>query len=354
MGVKQVAIASKHLSNINNKIYCTLKKTALLIVPVLILLFSLVLGRYPIEIKELVAVLAAKFLPLTYSSEPSILDTVIFEVRLPRIVGAVLVGASLAASGAAYQGMFRNPLVSPDILGASAGACFGAALAIFYSYNYAGIQMLSFVFGLLAVIITYAISSRIYRDSALTLVLCGILVGTLFTSGTSLLKYIADPYDQLPAITYWLMGSLASISTRDIATVILPMLTGAIILCLIRWRLNILSLGDDEASALGVDIKKLKVIVIFCSTLMTSAAVSISGMIGWVGLIVPHLARMIVGHDYRVLLPASLIIGGTYLLIVDDLARIMISVEIPLSILTSFIGAPFFLYLLIFSRRSWV
>lgn len=249
--------------------------------------------------------------------------------------------------------MFRNPLVSPDILGASAGACFGAALAIFYSLNYAGIQILSFIFGLLAVSITYAVSSRISHESTLTLVLSGILIGTLFTSGTSLLKYMADPFDKLPAITYWLMGSLSSISSEDVLAVILPMLVGGFILYLVRWRLNVLSLGEEEASALGLDTRKLKMIVILCATMMTSAAVSISGMIGWVGLIVPHLARMIVGPNYKALLPASIIIGGTYLLLVDDLARVMASVEIPLGILTSIIGAPFFIYLLMRSRRGW-
>jgi iron complex transport system permease protein len=296
--------------------------------------------------------MAAKFLPLE-QTWPATLDTVVFQVRLPRILAAVLVGAALATSGAAYQGMFRNPLVSPDILGASAGACFGAALAIFCSLNYAGIQILSFVFGLVAVLITYAVSSRIRHESTLTLVLSGILIGTLFTSGTSLLKYMADPFDKLPAITYWLMGSLSSISSEDVLAVILPMLAGGFVLYLVRWRLNVLSLGEEEASALGLDTRKLKMIVILCATMMTSAAVSISGMIGWVGLIVPHLARMIVGPNYKVLLPASIIIGGTYLLLVDDLARVMASVEIPLGILTSIIGAPFFIYLLMHSRRGW-
>jgi iron complex transport system permease protein len=328
------------------------KRTVLLALPIMIFILSFTIGRYPISPGELFSVMAAKFLPLE-QTWPATLDTVVFQVRLPRILAAVLVGAALATSGAAYQGMFRNPLVSPDILGASAGACFGAALAIFCSLNYAGIQILSFVFGLVAVLITYAVSSRIRHESTLTLVLSGILIGTLFTSGTSLLKYMADPFDKLPAITYWLMGSLSSISSEDVLAVILPMLAGGFVLYLVRWRLNVLSLGEEEASALGLDARKLKMIVILCATMMTSAAVSISGMIGWVGLIVPHLARMIVGPNYKVLLPASIIIGGTYLLLVDDLARVMASVEIPLGILTSIIGAPFFIYLLMHSRRGW-
>jgi iron complex transport system permease protein len=328
------------------------KRTVLLALPIMIFILSFTIGRYPISPGELFSVMAAKFLPLE-QTWPATLDTVVFQVRLPRILAAVLVGAALATSGAAYQGMFINPLVSPDILGASAGACFGAALAIFCSLNYAGIQILSFVFGLVAVLITYAVSSRIRHESTLTLVLSGILIGTLFTSGTSLLKYMADPFDKLPAITYWLMGSLSSISSEDVLAVILPMLAGGFVLYLVRWRLNVLSLGEEEASALGLDTRKLKMIVILCATMMTSAAVSISGMIGWVGLIVPHLARMIVGPNYKVLLPASIIIGGTYLLLVDDLARVMASVEIPLGILTSIIGAPFFIYLLMHSRRGW-
>lgn len=328
------------------------KRTVLLALPIMIFILSFTIGRYPISPGELFSVMAAKFLPLE-QTWPATLDTVVFQVRLPRILAAVLVGAALATSGAAYQGMFRNPLVSPDILGASAGACFGAALAIFCSLNYAGIQILSFVFGLVAVLITYAVSSRIRHESTLTLVLSGILIGTLFTSGTSLLKYMADPFDKLPAITYWLMGSLSSISSEDVLAVILPMLAGGFVLYLVRWRLNVLSLGEEEASALGLDTRKLKMIVILCATMMTSAAVSISGMIGWVGLIVPHLALMIVGPNYKVLLPASIIIGGTYLLLVDDLARVMASVEIPLGILTSIIGAPFFIYLLMHSRRGW-
>lgn len=341
-------VSSKHIKG--DRI--VLKRAVLLALPVLIFILSFTIGRYPISPGELFSVVAAKFLPLA-QTWPATLDTVVFQVRLPRILAAVLVGAALATSGAAYQGMFRNPLVSPDILGASAGACFGAALAIFYSLNYAGIQILSFIFGLLAVSITYAVSSRISHESTLTLVLSGILIGTLFTSGTSLLKYMADPFDKLPAITYWLMGSLSSISSEDVLAVILPMLVGGFILYLVRWRLNVLSLGEEEASALGLDTRKLKMIVILCATMMTSAAVSISGMIGWVGLLVPHLARMIVGPNYKALLPASIIIGGTYLLLVDDLARVMASVEIPLGILTSIIGAPFFIYLLMRSRRGW-
>ncbi len=324
----------------------------LVALPVAAFLISFPLGRYPVSLEQLITVLAAKVFPIAHTW-PSTIDTVIFKVRLPRIIAAMLVGAALATSGAAYQGMFKNPLVSPDILGASAGAGFGAALAIFFSYSYFGIQIFSFLFGLAAVMLAWTVSSRIKHDPMLALVLSGILIGTLFTSGTSLLKYMADPYDKLPAITYWLMGSLASIDNKDVMAAGIPILIGAIPLFLVRWRLNVLSLGEEEATALGLDTKRLKFLVIVCSTLMTSASVSISGLIGWVGLVVPHLARMAVGPNYCILLPASILMGSSYLLLVDDLARLMASVEIPLGILTSIIGAPFFIILLMRSRRGW-
>lgn len=324
----------------------------LLALPVLLFLISFALGRYPVAPDQLLTVLTTKIFGLE-RTWPETLDTVVFQVRLPRIIAAMLVGAALSIAGAAYQGMFKNPLVSPDILGASAGAGFGAALAIFYSFSIAGIQAASFICGLAAVLLAYSISSRTRHDPMLSLVLCGILVGTLFTAGTSLIKYIADPYDKLPAITYWLLGSLASIAPRDVYSILIPMLAGAVPLYLLRWRLNVLSLGEEEARALGIDTGRIKLLVIICSTLMTAAAVSVCGVIGWVGLLVPHLARMIVGPNYKVLLPTSILIGSSYLLLVDDLARLMAAVEIPLGVLTSLIGAPFFLYLLQHSRRGW-
>ena len=330
----------------------TKTKILLLVFPPVVFLLSFSLGRYPVSPGLLVQVLAAKVLPLM-KTWPDTVETVVFKVRLPRLIAAMLVGSSLAASGAAYQGMFRNPLVSPDILGATAGAGFGAALGIFFSLNMFGIQFLSFLLGLFAVFSTYLISNRVRYDPTVALVLTGILVGTLFSAGTSLLKYIADPYDKLPAITFWLMGSLTSIGLDDVFFVILPMLLGVIPLYLLRWRLNVLSLGEEEARALGLNIRKLRTIVILCSTLMTAACVSISGMVGWVGLIIPHLARMLVGPNYRQLLPASILLGSTYLLLVDNVARCAAAVEIPLGILTSTLGAPFFLYLLLNKRGGW-
>lgn len=315
-------------------------------------MLSFPLGRYPISIPDLLSALAGKIFPFVQGPE-GVINTVIFQVRLPRIVAAMLVGAALSIAGAAYQGMFKNPLVSPDILGASSGAGLGAALAIFFSFNVAGIQISAFVVSLSAVIIVYVLSNKIKRDPTLALVLTGILVGTLCSSFTSLLKYMADPYDKLPAITFWLMGSLATVSPKNVLSSFLIMLAGGVPLYLLRWRLNVLSLGEEEAKTMGLETGRLRLVVIICSSLLTAGAVSISGLIGWVGLIVPHLARMLVGPNYKVLLPVSIAIGSVYMLLVDDLARTLTSAEIPLGILTSIIGAPFFFFILLRGKKGW-
>jgi len=324
----------------------------LLILVLLIFILSFVLGRYSVPPGQLLEVLAARVLPLEQSWSDTV-ETVIFQVRLPRIMAAIMIGAALSTAGAAYQGMFKNPLVSPDILGASAGAGLGAALGIYFSFGMLGIQVMAFIGGLLAVALTYGISLRIRHDPMLALVLSGIMIGSLFTAAISCIKYIADPYDKLPAITFWLMGSLASITPQDIYMVMVPVMAGMITLFLLRWRLNVMAMGEEEAQVLGLNTRRLKTIVILCCTLMTAASVSISGLIGWVGLVIPHLARMIVGPNYQVLLPASILLGGGYLLLVDDLARLLASMEIPLGILTALIGVPFFLYLLLNSKWGW-
>lgn len=336
---------------LNNGIKITNIKVIIVLILFLAFIFSYSVGRFPVKPGLLAKVLASKILPITKTWSDTV-ETVVFQVRLPRILAAMLVGASLAASGAAYQGMFKNPLVSPDILGASSGAAFGAALAISLSFNVIGIQLMSFFMGLMAVLFTYFLSSKAKYDPIVTLVLIGILVSTIFTSGVSLLKYVADPYDKLPTITFWLMGSLSSVTLRDVALCIIPIMLGAVPLFMIRWRLNVLSIGEDEAKALGLNTNRLRILVVLCSTLMTAASVSICGLIGWVGLIIPHLARLLVGPNYKHLLPVCFVIGGTYLLLVDDIARTLTSVEIPLSVLTSIIGAPFFIYLFVFKRRQ--
>ena len=310
------------------------------------------LGRYEISLDQVLRIFSSRLFPVP-QDWPGAMETVLFKVRLPRILGATFVGAALAMAGTAYQGMFKNPLVSPDILGASSGAGLGAALAISMSLGACGVQLLSFVLGLAAVMLAYAISLTVPRNQTLALVLTGILVGTLFSSGTSLLKYLADPYDELPAITFWLMGSLATTSIHDVLVAIVPILAGAAILFMFRWRINVMSLSEDEARSLGVETGRLRLIAIVGSTLITSASVSVGGLVGWVGLLIPHLARMLVGPDFQTLLPAAGLLGGAYLVLVDNLARSFASVEIPLGVLTSFIGAPFFLILLSRQKGGW-
>jgi len=326
---------------------------SLIILPILAFLFSLTLGRYPISLDELFTLLGSK-LGLTDASVSEQVGHIIFNVRLPRITVALLIGAGLAISGGAYQGMFRNPLVSPDILGATAGAGFGAALGIMLSKNVVVTQLLAVAFGLLAVLVTYFLAGRLRRgDPTLFLVLTGILVGTVFSSLISILKFLADPYDKLPAITFWLLGSVASVNKMDILVLLGPMLVGGVALLLVRWHLNPLSFGEEEARAMGSETGKLRAIVIGAATLMTASAVAVAGIVGWVGLVIPHVARGIVGPNYGKLLPVSAVIGAVYLLLVDDLARMAGPLEMPLGILTSLIGAPFFLFLLTRTRRAW-
>ena len=333
--------------------------TKFMLLPLLlasVALLSFTIGNYPVPIEKVVHIIAAKFTHIPHTWTPD-MDIVIWKIRLPRILAAMLVGAALSTAGAAYQGLFKNPMVSPGILGVSGGASFGAALAILLSFTSIGIQICAFAGGMLAVIITYFIGVWLGKDGDTTLImiLAGIIVGTLFTSFVSLAKYTADPYTKLPTITYWLMGSLASVNLPDVMVASIPIIIGLIVLILLRWNLNLMSFGDEEAKTLGLNTGRIRLVVIFCATLMSSSAVAISGIIGLVGLIVPHLARLIVGPNYNVLLPVSMGMGGLFLLLVDDLARTLYTVEIPLGILTSIIGAPVFLYLLISNRRkNWV
>ncbi len=326
----------------------------------ILFIVSLFLGRYEVPPSHVLKILAAPLANL-FPEQVMHIDpvwttaeqNVIYLIRLPRVIAAVLVGAGLAIAGAAYQGLFKNPLVSPDILGVSSGAGLGAALAILLSASSFMIQVSAFFFGILAVTITYLLS-RFYRTTpTLILVLSGIIVGAFFTALISLTKYLADPYEKLPAITFWLMGSLASVRYTDILLIAPPLLLAAAVLLLIRWRINLLAVGDDEARALGIDTKRMSQVIILCSTLITASAVCIAGIIGWVGLVVPHLGRMLVGPDYRKLLPVTILLGASYMLIIDDIARNLTSAEIPLGILTAIIGAPFFAYLLRKRSVGW-
>lgn len=326
--------------------YIKIRITSLVLVFILCFFISFAIGRYPISPGELIKILLSKILPME-RTWPVAMETILFNIRLPRVIMAVLIGGALSCAGASYQGIFQNPMVSPDILGASTGAGFGAALAILLSFGYAEITLSSFVFGLLAVFLVYVVSSYFKSNPILGLVLTGIMVSSLFSSGISFIKLVADPNDKLPAITYWLMGSLASIRNKDMIFAMLPILIGVIPIYLWRWKINVLTLGDEEAKSLGVNPKRLRFGIIICSTLMTAACVSVSGLIGWVGLVIPHFARLIVGNNYKYMLPASLLLGGSYLLIVDNIARTVATSEIPIGILTAFVGAPFFLYLIV-------
>lgn len=306
---------------------------------------SVALGRYPISLKELGGILLSRFVemkPFWTKTQESLL----LHHRLPRILLACMVGSCLSSAGAAYQGGFQNPLAAPDILGASAGAAFGAALAILLNLSGSFIMLFAFGGSLFTVILVMFVADRARGKRVLGLILAGIMVSSLISSGTSLIKLVADPEDQLPAITYWLMGSLNGTTPADVRFAIIPMAIGMIPLFLLRWRINLLTLGDEEARTMGVNARHLRTTVILASTLVTAAAVSVSGVIGWVGLVIPHLTRRMVGNNYRQLLPASALFGAFFLLMVDNLSRNLFATEIPIGILTSFIGAPFFLYLI--------
>ncbi|MDD4281384.1 MAG: iron ABC transporter permease [Candidatus Methanofastidiosa archaeon] len=324
----------------------------LVMLPLIVLTVSLFIGRYPIAPPLVAKIAVSPLIPLERTWEPA-METVLFRVRLPRALAAMLVGAGLSVAGASFQGMFKNPLVSPQILGVSAGAGFGAAMGLLLSESMGTVQALAFFGGMSAVAFTYLIS-RIYRTTPiLMLVLAGIVVGSLFSSLTSLIKYAADPWNKLPAIVFWLLGSFNGISLGDLLMVGPLILAGTAALLLVRWRINVLSLGEEEAQAMGVNTGQLRTIIIISATVVTAASVCISGIIGWVGLVIPHIARMVVGPDHRAVLPASCAIGASYLLVVDNISRSMLSTEIPIGILTSLLGAPVFAYLLRRSRTGW-
>ncbi len=309
-------------------------------------LLSVTLGRYPISLKELGGILLSKVVriePFWSKTQASLL----LQHRLPRILLACMVGCCLSSAGAAYQGVFQNPMAAPDILGASAGAAFGAALAILLDLGSSMVVLFAFAFSLLTVSLVIFFGERAKGTRVLGLILSGIMVGSLMSSGTSFIKLVADPMDQLPAITYWLMGSLNGSSPRDVLFALVPMALGVLPLLLLRWRINLLTLGDAEAQAMGVNARRLRILVILSATLVTAASVSVSGVIGWVGLVIPHLARRLVGNNYRYLMPASMLLGALFLLLVDDVSRNLLSTEIPLGILTSLIGAPFFICLIL-------
>ncbi len=303
---------------------------------VITFLLSLCLGRYEITLLDIWQV-------FTKSEEAdNMIANVIMQVRMPRILLSLIIGAGLACSGASYQCLFGNPLVSPDILGVSAGAGFGAALGILMGENSTLLQIQALVLGLAAVGLVLLISRVNKKTELFMLVLSGVIVGAFFEALISLVKYVADPQDTLPAITVWLMGSLASASYTKVVVAFATIFPCIIILLVLRWKMNLLSLDEEEAISMGVNVGTLRLVIIIISTLMTAVSVSLCGVIGWIGLVIPHIARFIVGDDHRVLIPACVLLGAMYLLLIDTVARTLTAAELPLSILTAIIGAPFF------------
>lgn len=315
------------------------------IILLVLIIFSFSLGRYPIYPRELFK-FVLNILNGTKENIPPDIYTIIVQIRLPRIIAALLVGSALSVAGSNYQALFQNPMVSPDILGASQGAGFGASLGLLLSMGYMGTSLLAFFMGILAVTITYLVSLRFKIDKILGLVLSGMTIGSIFSSLISFIKLIADTENTLPSITYWLMGSLASIKMSDLKIVVIPVILGLVVSLLLKWKMNLLTMGEEEATTMGINVKIIRLLIIISTTLMTSACVSVTGMIGWIGLIIPHFSRILVGNDYRFVVPVSALVGAVFLLSIDNIARTITTSEIPIGILTSFIGAPLFLYLI--------
>ena len=327
-----------------------MKKTpfvTLAILPPIVALISLFLGTYFTPPETVLNMIFTKLIsPGTHSPWPAVYETIVFNIRLPRIALALLGGLALSVAGASLQTVFRNPLVDSYILGISAGAGFGAALAIAVFPHLLGIQLSAFAFGILAFFITYSIAKTRGGTPTVSLVLAGVIVSSLFSAALSLVKFFTDPH-QLAGIVTWLMGSLAVTGWRDVATIAPLVLVGFAALFLMRWRLNVLSLGDEEARSLGINVERERLVVLFAATLIVSSFTSVAGIIGWVGLMVPHMARMYLkSPDNRVVIPASACIGSALLLLADDAARCLTTFELPVGVLTTIGGAPFFLYLL--------
>lgn len=320
-----------------------LRILVLAIVFVVVAVVSLGIGRYPISPIRVVQTLLGG----GNAQEKA----VVLKIRLPRIIAATLIGAGLALAGQTMQMIFRNPLVSPDVLGTSTAAGFGASISLLLGMSTLAVTVNAFIFGVASVVLVWAIGSRVKGEQTMGLILIGMVVSSLFSAGTSFIKLIADPNNILPAITYFLMGSLAGCSFQDLQVIAIPMAISFATLLLVSWKLNILSLSEDEARSLGVNTRLLRSVAIGASTLMTASAVAVSGQIGWVGLIIPHMARKITGSNATYSLPASMLFGAAFLIIVDNVSRTASTAEIPIGILTAFIGAPFFLYLILKENR---
>ena len=333
------------------KLSCPALLTLLVVVLVVVFFIALCAGRYSIRVTEVVRILASSVFDVTQTWDDKAYG-VIFTLRLPRTIGAVLVGAALSLAGAAYQGVFKNPLVSPDLLGVSSGACVGAAIAILLGMNSLGVQALAFAVGIGAVTLTMLIPRLFRSSSMMMLVLSGVIVRGMRDSVVGVIKYSADPETQLADITYWTLGSLVKVLSSDLFAIAPVIAAGCLMVLLLSWRINILSLGEQEARALGVHVGFVRGVVILCSTLLTASAVCVCGTIGWVGLVIPHLSRITVGQDNTKSIPVSLLMGAIFMVAIDTLARVLTSLELPLSILTGIIGAPFYFMVLAGQRMS--
>jgi iron complex transport system permease protein len=319
-----------------------------------LIIWSMTIGPYDLTMSDAIASILQTF---GIGDGPSVAksSTVLLVIRLPRILLAALVGAALAVSGAAYQGLFKNPMVSPDILGVSSGAGVGAALGILLGMPTLGVHLLSFAVGIAAVTLVMAIAKAVGKsgNTLVIMILAGTVISSVFSALTSLIKYVADPDDKLPAITYWLMGSFARSGVQQsviIMAVILLVAGGVMVL--MRWQINVMAFGEEEARTMGVNVPRTRTIIILASTLLTSASVCLCGTIGWVGLIIPHITRLATGPNYRSLLPISMLGGACFMVLVDDVARCLN--ELPVGILTALIGAPLFIYMLVKGRREWL
>lgn len=325
------------------KKYVTFISIFFAIAPLIALVICLGIGRYQLSVAETIEALATV---ISGGEIEATVYSVLFKVRLPRIILAMFVGAGLAVAGASFQSLFSNPLATPDTLGVATGASFGAVLGLLISDNMIMVQMLALVFGLLSLFITCMVSKMNGKSSIIMVVLSGMVVSSIFQALVSLVKFVADPEEDLPAITYWLMGSMSRATAQSLLIGVPFILVGIAILFALRWRLNILSLQEDEAKSLGINVKNLRLFVMVASTMVTASCVSMCGQVGWVGLLIPHAARMIYGSDNKKLIPACIGIGATFMIIIDTVARAATAAEIPVSILTALIGAPFFVLLL--------
>ena len=318
-------------------------KILLIILPIITAVLALGIGRYLISPSDVVAAIVGRFTGNSGLSD-MVVNTV-WNLRIPRILLALLVGAGLSAAGCAFQSLFANPLATPDTLGVASGASFGAALGILLGLDLLGMQLTSFFMGALAVALTWL--GGFGKGKGLSsVVLSGIMMGSLFNALVSLVKYVADAETQLPAITYWLMGGLNTAGYQSLKFGAPPIIFGIVVLYLIRWRMNLLPLSEDEVKSSGINIYVLRTITIVCATMMTASCVSMCGQVGWVGLLIPHMCRMKFGSNHLSLIPASISFGAVFMVIVDTVARTMTAAEIPVSILTAIVGAPFFIILM--------